>query len=487
MFQIKYVYDLVDKISPKLKTIQTNLKATADKVTDNGAVMAKGFDKMVSSLNKTGNSLKSASFNLAPISVAMGGLGIKALSSSANMETLAIQLEILTGSAEKGKKLFSDLNQYAAATPFQLPEIVKSTRTLLGSNIALEKATSTIEMLGDVSAGSGGDLQSLAVVFGQVAGMTRLQGQDAMQFISNGIPIWALLEKSTGKTVKTLRDMGSKGQISFKMVEDALTKATLAGGMYYQATEKLSTSLSGLYSTLKDQVNLAFAELGNEMVKAVDIKKLIKDLGEFAGKLTSYFKSLSPETKKFITYAVILGGVLAPVLATIGFMSIGIAALATSFSFLNRIILANPIIAFIAAMVLLYNTWDDFRIVVDWVAESIVGIFTTEWTAPFINALKDAWEWLDKILEKTKPLSNFFSNAKLIISTGADAINTKLDEKAGIVRDSFSANINQQQQLIAGGQMDINIKGLPKGSNSNFTPAPKSFMNIGVNSVYAGG
>jgi tape measure domain-containing protein len=470
MFQIKYVYDLVDKISPKLKTIQTNLKATADKVTDNGAVMAKGFDKMVSSLNKTGNSLKSASFNLAPISVAMGGLGIKALSSSANMETLAIQLEILTGSAEKGKKLFSDLNQYAAATPFQLPEIVKSTRILLGSNIALEKATSTIKMLGNVSAGSGGDLQSLAVVFGQVAGMTRLQGQDAMQFISNGIPIWALLEKSTGKTVETLRDMGSKGQISFKMVEDALTKATLAGGMYYQATEKLSTSLSGLYSTLKDQVNLAFAELGNEMAKAVDIKKLIKDLGEFAGKLTTYFKSLSPETKKFITYAIILGGVLAPVLATIGFMSIGISALAGIFVFL-----ISPVGLLIAGITALavagYLLKDSFMVVFNFLKDEFLLIFDA------IGAKIDA---------AIAKFNSFRTDAASVLSfVGLDSLANSVAPSQ--VNQAASQNINQQQQVTAGGQMDINIKGLPKGSNSNFTPAPKSFMNIGVNSVYAGG
>ncbi len=79
-----------------------------------------------------------------------------------------------------------------------MPEIVKATRTLLGSNIALQDVVATTKMLGDVSAGSGANLEQLAVVYGQVAGATKLQGQDAMQFISNGIPIYALLQKKYG-------------------------------------------------------------------------------------------------------------------------------------------------------------------------------------------------------------------------------------------------------------------------------------------------
>jgi len=254
------------------------------------------------------------------------------------------------------------------------------------------------------------------------------------------------------------------------VVEDALTKATLAGGMYYQATEKLSTSLSGLYSTLKDQVNLAFAELGNEMVKAVDIKKLIKDLGEFAGKLTSYFKSLSPETKKFITYAVILGGVLAPVLATIGFMSIGIAALAGIFVFL-----ISPVGLLIAGITALavagYLLKDSFMVVFNFLKDEFLLIFDA------IGAKIDA---------AIAKFNSFRTDAASVLSfVGLDSLANSVAPSQ--VNQAASQNINQQQQLTAGGQMDINIKGLPKGSNSNFTPAPKSFMNIGVNSVYAGG
>ena len=46
--------------------------------------------------------------------------------------------------------------------------------------------------------------------------------------------------------------------------------------------------------------------------------------------------------------------------------------------------------------------------------------------------------------------------------------------------------INQSQSLNAGGQLDVFFKNAPKGTVTNFTPAPSNFMNVGVNSVFAG-
>ena len=51
---------------------------------------------------------------------------------------------------------------------------------------------------------------------------------------------------------------------------------------------------------------------------------------------------------------------------------------------------------------------------------------------------------------------------------------------------SEPAQINKTQQLTAGGQLDVNIKGLPQGSSAGFTPRPNNFLPVGVNSVFAG-
>lgn len=473
MFKISYIYDLVDNISPQLKKIQSNLEQVNNKVANTAQSMSNSFNRVGDTLKQTSQSVKNIGSTLAPASVAMGLIGAKAISSASNFETLGIQLEILTGSAEKGKNLFQELAKYSAETPFELPEIVKATRTLLGSNIALKDVVATTKMLGDVSAGSGADITSLAVVYGQVAGMTKLQGQDAMQFVSNGIPIWALLQKSTGKSITQLRELATDGKISFDIVNKALTQATEKNGMYFQATQKLSKSLGGLYSTLKDNINIAFGELGAEMVKAINLQQLITQISDFASKLTAKFKSLSPETKKFITYAVLIVSVLAPVALILGSL-IGVAGLVISgfgllagaFAFLFTP-LGFTLSLFARMAIALYGLKDELIIVYDFLKDKFAGAF--DYVADKIKMVMDL---INKFRTDSAVVLNFLGLEKM-----ANFVSPEINQPS---------QINKSQSLTAGGELNVNIKGLPKGSNSNFTPRPNSFLPVGINSVFAG-
>jgi len=473
MFKISYIYDLVDNISPQLKKIQSNLEQVNNKVANTAQSMSNSFNRVGDTLKQTSQSVKNIGSTLAPASVAMGLIGAKAISSASNFETLGIQLEILTGSAEKGKQLFQELATFSAQTPFELPDIVQATRTLLGSNIALKDVVATTKMLGDVSAGSGADIKSLAVVYGQVAGMTKLQGQDAMQFVSNGIPIWALLQKATGKSIDQLRELASDGKISFDIVNKALTQATEKNGMYFQATQKLSKSLGGLYSTLKDNVNIAFGELGAEMVKAINLQQLITQISDFAGKLTAKFKSLSPETKKFITYAVIIISVLAPVALVLGSL-IGIAGLVISgfgllagaFAFLFTP-LGFALSLFARLAIVLFNLKDELIIIYDFLKDKFAGAF--DYVADKIKMVMDL---INKFRTDSAVVLNFLGLEKM-----ANFVAPEINQPS---------QINKSQSLTAGGELNVNIKGLPKGSNSNFTPRPNSFLPVGINSVFAG-
>lgn len=473
MFKISYIYDLVDNISPQLKKIQSNLEQVNNKVAQTAQSMSNSFNRVGDTLKQTSQSVKNIGSTLAPASVAMGLIGAKAISSASNFETLGIQLEILTGSAEKGKQLFQELDKYSIESPFNLPDVVQASRTLLGSNIALKDVVATTKMLGDVSAGSGADIKSLAVVYGQVAGMTKLQGQDAMQFVSNGIPIWALLQKATGKSIDQLRELASDGKISFEIVKKALTQATQESGMYYKATEKLSKSLGGLYSTLVDQVNKAFGELGAEMVKAINLQQLITQISDFAGKLTAKFKSLSPETKKFITYAVIIVSVLAPVALILGSL-IGIAGLVISgfgllagaFAFLFTP-LGFALSLFARLAIVLFNLKDELIIIYDFLKDKFAGAF--DYVADKIKMVMDL---INKFRTDSAVVLNFLGLEKM-----ANFVSPEINQPS---------QINKSQSLTAGGELNVNIKGLPKGSNSNFTPRPNSFLPVGINSVFAG-
>lgn len=450
MFKVSYIYDLVDNISPQLKKIQSNLEQTRTKVQAIAQSMASSFDKVGQSLTNTSRSIKNAGSILAPLSVAMGGVAIKALSSAANFEKLQMQMEVLTGSAEKGKQVFKTLVNFAAATPFELPELVKANNTLMGFGMSAEAAFDSLKMIGDVSAVAGGDLQGITVAFGQAAASGRLMGQDLLQLVNNGVPIIDMLASSMGVAKEKIKDMVSQGKITLPVLVKAFRDATSEGGKFNNGMVKLSTTLGGVYSTLKDNVNIAFAELGSEMAKSINLQQLIKDLSEFAGSITEKFKALSPETKKFITYAILIATVLAPVLlvfgslvGVLGLAFSGLAILASGFA-----LLASPIgLIIIAGTALLFI--------------------------------------LDKILAKFGGITGAINKFRQDAATVLDFVG--LESAANFVSPEINQTINKPQQMTAGGQLDVNIKGLPKGSSAGFTPRPNNFLPVGLNTVYAGG
>lgn len=481
MFQIKYVYDLVDKISPKLKTIQTNLKATADKVEESALKMSSGFDKVKNNLDKIGNkSSKLGKDLILKTTLPLGLLGNKFIKTASDYQESLNKVEVAFGSAANSVKSFSESAgknfgiDRGSALDMAAMFGDMSTSMGLSQTKAADLSTKLVGLAGDLASFKNINVsEATTALAGVFTGETESLKRLGIVMTEVNLQQFALSQGITKKLQKMSQDEKVLLRYNYIM---AMTKNSQGDFARTQAGFANQTRI--LSSRFKD-LSITLGEMLLPYANKI-LEKIIK--------LIEKFQTLSPKTQKIVLILGTLAAIIPPLLIAFGFMAVSVGALATSFSFLNRIILANPILAFLASMVLLYNTWDDFRIIVDWVAESIVGIFSTEESTGFIADLKSCWHWLNEILGISEKLSGIVNPFKLTenVLTITDFINEKLDEKAGIVRGGFSTNINQQQQVTAGGQMDINIKGLPKGSNTSFAPAPKNFMNVGVNSVYAG-
>lgn len=330
--------------------------------------LGKSLDAASTKLKDLGNRLnasgKSFTTNFtAPLGIAAG----IALSAAANFGKLKTQLNVLTGSADEGAAAFERLVKFSAATPFQLDELVKANNTLMGFGVSTEDAFNHLQMIGDISAVSGGSLQGISVAFGQVAAAGRLMGQDLLQLINNGVPIIDMLSESMGVSKSEIKKMVSEGAVTFPVLIKAFKDATGEGGKFNGGMEVLSQTISGVYSTLKDNLNIAFAELGNAIFKAFDLKNVAKDFIVFIQNLTEKFKQLEPETQKTILIIAGLVAAIGPALLAFGALvkSLGfvfgimgsgvniILKLASAFKILTVAIIANPITALATGIVLL--------------------------------------------------------------------------------------------------------------------------------------
>ena len=230
----------------------------------------------------------------APLALA-GGVAVK---QAAKFETLRIKLNTLTGSAEEGAAAFEKLVEFSAKTPFQLDQLVDVNNMLMGFGLSSNEAFDSLSMLGDISGIVGGDLQGIGIAFGQAAAEGRVMTRDLRQFINNGVPILDILATSMGVARGEIMDMASEGKITFDILNQAFKDATSEGGKFHNGMETLSTTISGLFSTLKDNVNIALAELGQEIVDILDLKNGIPKLTQEIKKATTAFKNLDSSTSK---------------------------------------------------------------------------------------------------------------------------------------------------------------------------------------------
>jgi len=288
------------------------------------------------------------------------GLGTAAVMSAGKFEKLRTSLNVLTGSAEEGSKAFERLVKFSAGTPFQLDELVRANNTLLGFGMSSDSAYKALKNIGDIAAVSGGDLQGISVAFGQVAASGRLMGQDLLQLINNGVPIIDMLASSMGVATSEVKGLVSEGAVTFPVLIKAFEDATSAGGQFAGGMELQSKTIFGLFSTLRDNMNIALAEIGNSISENLNFAQVVGDLTAYVQRLTASFKQLTPEAQKKLILIAGIAAAIGPMLVVVGQLSIALGGLASAFAFLTGPIglVVVAIAGVTAAFVYLVDNWE---------------------------------------------------------------------------------------------------------------------------------
>lgn len=190
------------------------------------------------------------------------GQGIKSgLETAAFMENAQISFETLLGDKGAAKKMIADVSKFAANTPFEMPGLTDNVRALLGSGAAAKSVLPTMTALGDTNAALGGNqerLNSVVRAWTQIMGKGKISAEEMLQITEAGIPIWAIASRAMGKPVGELQKMAADGKLLSKDVLpllEAQMKKDYGGSMAKQAK-----TLSGVWSTVKDTVNMAMAQ-----------------------------------------------------------------------------------------------------------------------------------------------------------------------------------------------------------------------------------
>ena len=415
----------------------------------------KTLNAKLGSLAKTG--LATFTGAIVAAGSAIGGLAGIATKYNSQMEDYFANFTVLLGSTTEATKHVEALKKFAAKTPFEMAGLADASKQLLSFGIGVDDIMPDLQMLGDISLGNQERFKGLALVFAQVASAGKLTGQDLLQFINQGFNPLQVIAEQTGKSMSDLKEEMSDGKITYEMVAEAMRVATSEGGKFYQGMEVQSQTLSGMWSTLKDdtmsligeaftpfseilktnvmpalqgvveQMSAAFADPNIQ----TSISNIASGLGDFITKVAELVSEWLPKVIEGFAWlldhsneitAGIIGLGTALMVLNVANMIMGLVKAFQAFKLanegatiaqwlLNAAMSANPIgivvaliAGLVAAVIYLWNTNEGFRNAVikifsaimstiSWVVNGIVNFFTS--TIP--NAIKSALNWFSNL------------------------------------------------------------------------------------------
>jgi len=266
------------------------------------------------------------------LTMPIAGLGVAAIKSAADLETMEVSFVSLTGGAKQAADMMANLNEFTAKTPFQIEAVAKSARQLIASGSGIEDVNQQLQFLGDIAATSGQPIDEIAAIFSKVNAKGKVELESLNQLAERGIPIFTALADATGLPADKL----GAGRVSVDQFNEVLQSFSQEGGFAAGAMERLSETASGKFSTALDNLKLAGAALAEDLLPVV--KNLIDDFTAF----TQRIQKLSPESKELALQILAVAAAVGPVLAVLPSVLTGFKAVRIAFLALNSAMLTNP-------------------------------------------------------------------------------------------------------------------------------------------------
>lgn len=218
---------------------------------------------------------------IAGLGVAAGLTAYEGLSLASSYERAAISFEVMTGSAERGKQMLADINQLALTTPFRSTELIAGARQLKAFGVETSQVIPALEVLGDVSAGTGTSLHRLTLAVGQVMTVGHLTGQELRQFNNAGVPLAENLAAVMNKPLSAIQHLVRTGQVSSNDVIAAFNRMTESGGTFHDMMTRLNDTVPGQWNTLFENVEFVARNISLAFFEGVRLKDVLKDVNSW--------------------------------------------------------------------------------------------------------------------------------------------------------------------------------------------------------------
>lgn len=262
---------------------------------------------------------------------AIAGVAAYGVNIASGFEDAGTTLTTLYGSADIAREKFQWLSDFAATTPFEFPELLDATVKLKAYGI---EAEDYMRVIGDTAAGMGkrvGDVVE-AIADAQTGEFERMKefGIKAAEITNKNYQAMGANIEQVGQTGLMYTDKYGKQQLAIidrnnrEMITSTIT--AIWNDKYKGAMEARSKTLTGLLSTLKDNISFGLADMVGFDMKTMEIQTasimgVFKELVAITVDVTGSFAGMGESVQTFIVVAAV--GAAGIGLLAAGFLAYG--------------------------------------------------------------------------------------------------------------------------------------------------------------------
>lgn len=233
----------------------------------------------------------------------LGGAAIGGFNRLADIEDARASLEGLQMSGAEVDKVMESALASVKGTAFGMGEAASVAATMSAAGIKPgEELTDVLSLVADSATIAKRDIGDMGLIWSSVASKGKLQGDDAMQLLSSGIPIWDMVAEVMGVTSEQAQKLGSEGKVGFDVFAEAME--TRLGG----AAQKSGETVRGSFANLKAAVSRLGASALEDFYPLIapalrGVTAFIDGIGE---KVTPYIETFSDGVRGI--YDLLVGG-----------------------------------------------------------------------------------------------------------------------------------------------------------------------------------
>ncbi|MBB1361525.1 tape measure protein [Shewanella sp. SR44-4] len=260
-----------------------------------------------------GGSIKSATVSLVAMAGAYIGVdklweSLKSiLTAGDEAKAFGVQMSAMMGSIASGEQATAWIKDFANNTGTRLDTAKQAFASL--KTFGIDPMNGSLQAMVDYNAKLGGSqekLEGIILGVGQAWAKQKLQGEEILQLVERGIPVWDLLEKVTGKNAVQLQKMSEAGQLGRDVMQQLFAEmGNQANGQASKSLERLSGQVN-LMSNKWTEFKTIIADSGAYQV-AVDFIQSLNDKFDELNK-NGQIKQAAQDISDFFTTMIRDGG-----------------------------------------------------------------------------------------------------------------------------------------------------------------------------------